>query len=43
VERSLGDPSGLKPAKFNTVISKDIDELIAALEELKAAETGASR
>jgi hypothetical protein len=43
VERSLGDPSGLKPAKFNAVISRDVDELIAALAELKAAETGASQ
>jgi hypothetical protein len=43
VERSLSDPSGLKAAKFNAVISKDIDVLIAALEELKAAEIGASQ
>jgi hypothetical protein len=42
VERNLTEPSGLKPAKFNAVISRDIDKLIAALEELKSADTGAS-
>jgi hypothetical protein len=41
VERSLGDTSVLKPAKFNAVISRDIDNLIVALAELKAAKTGA--
>jgi hypothetical protein len=43
VERNLNNPSGLKAAKFNAVISKDIDELISALMQLKAMETGALR
>jgi hypothetical protein len=43
VERSQTDPSGLKPAKFNSVLSKDIDGLVAALEELKATGSGASQ
>jgi len=43
VERREDNPSGLKPAKFNLVISKDIDELVAALEELKASDIGASQ
>jgi hypothetical protein len=40
VERSLGNPTTLKPAKFNAVISRDIDDLVATLAELKSAKIG---
>jgi ribosomal protein S13 len=41
VERGLRNNSILNPVKFNAVISGDLDHLIAALAEVKAASTGA--
>lgn len=40
VERQLGNPAGLNSAKFNKILSRDIDNLQAALTELKYAKTG---
>lgn len=41
VERGLSNPSSLKPAKFNSVLSDDVDNLTAVLAELKTTKTGA--
>ena len=40
VERALISPGALKPAKFNALLSEDIDNLVAVLTELKASKTG---
>ena len=40
VEKGLDNPSSLKSAKFNAVLSEDLDGLTAALAELKAAKSG---
>jgi hypothetical protein len=40
VERGLQNPSNLKAAKFNSLLSDDIDNLVTVLAELKAAKTG---
>ncbi len=40
VERSLENADGLKPAKFNALISDDVDNLLTVLNELKAAKVG---
>ena len=40
VERSLSNPSTLKAAKFNSVLSIDIDNLVEMLVELKSKRNG---
>lgn len=42
VERALDDPTTLKPAKFNAIISDDIDRLMSVLTQLKIQENGGS-
>jgi hypothetical protein len=39
VEQS-SKPSTLKPAKFNAILSRDADDLVAILAELISAKTG---
>jgi hypothetical protein len=40
VERALENPSQLKAAKFNALITTDVDNLLTVLSELKAARIG---
>jgi hypothetical protein len=40
VESALTNTSSLKPAKFNSLISSDIDGLVAVLSQLKVQGTG---
>ena len=40
VEKSATNQTSLKAAKFNSLISADIDNLLAVLNELKAAKSG---
>lgn len=41
VEKHLQSPSSLNAAKFNAVLSDDIDELLVVLSQIKAVKTGA--
>jgi hypothetical protein len=43
VERAVGNYAALKPAKFNSVISTDIDNLVTVLNELKVSRSGGLR
>ena len=40
VEKSFGNVEGLKPARFNALISDDIDNLVTVLSELKSTRVG---
>jgi hypothetical protein len=40
VERGLEDPSSLKPARFNSLLSNDIDNLMTVLVQLKTTKVG---
>jgi hypothetical protein len=40
VERGLVNPASLKPARFNAVLSTDVDNLLTVLAELKATRSG---
>jgi hypothetical protein len=40
VERFLGGGAAVKAPKFNSIISQDVDDLLAVLIELKAAQGG---
>jgi hypothetical protein len=43
VEKTLENPLSLKPAKFNQVISADIDRLLSVLTQLMAHQSGGQK